>query len=73
MDNFRLSKRNDSTITYFSDINKDGRVDVNDVVALVNILLNKNLDQYDLDAADVDRNDERNLADVTALVNWLQK
>ena len=73
VDNFRLSKRNDSTITYFSDINKDGRVDVNDVVALVNILLNKNLDQYDLDAADVDRNNERNLADVTALVNWLQK
>ncbi|MBR4757174.1 MAG: hypothetical protein IK084_00035, partial [Bacteroidaceae bacterium] len=70
-DNFRLTKKGQVDITYFSDINKDGSVDAADVLSLVNILLNKDHEGCDLDAADVDKNGTRTLSDVTALVNFL--
>ena len=70
-DNFRLTKKGQVDIDYFSDINKDGSVDAADVLSLVNILLNKDHEGCDLDAADVDKNGTRTLSDVTALVNFL--
>ena len=72
-DNFRLTRKGGSVIEYYSDINMDGRVDVGDVEALVDILLQKNVDKYDLDAADVDKDGERRLNDVTELVNRILK
>lgn len=73
VDNFRLTKKGESVIEYYSDINKDGSVDVADVGALVDILLDKDVSRYDQNAADVDRSGEKTIADVTTLVNQIQK
>ena len=57
------------------DINRDGIVDAQDVQALVQILLHIEPmgSDYDYDAADVDGNGTRSLADVTALVNYINE
>ena len=70
-DNFRLIKKGETTVDYYSDINKDGAIDAADVVALVKILLDKDEDNCDLDAADVDKNGYHTISDVTTLVNFL--
>ena len=70
-DNFRLTKKGETTVDYYSDINKDGSIDSADVLSLVRVLLNKDTEDCDLDAADVDKNGTRTLSDVTALVNFL--
>lgn len=53
------------------DIVKDGKIDWNDLKALVKILLGITPagDNIDTDAADVNGDDETNIADVTKLVN----
>lgn len=49
------------------DVNRDRRVNVSDVTALVNMILG--LIPKDLDTADVDGNGRINVSDVTALIN----
>ena len=55
------------------DVNRDGEVDVNDITAMVNIILGKDNTQpymYDHDAAELDgNNDEITVGDLTVLVN----
>ncbi len=54
------------------DVNRDGKISIADVTALVNIILGKdNVQpyQYDHEAANVNRDGLINIADVTALVN----
>jgi len=51
------------------DVNSDGRVNISDVTALVNYLLNGN--EIDEDAADVNSDGRINVSDVTALINGL--
>ena len=51
--------------TLVGDINGDGIVDVSDVTALVNAILNSTTDG----ACDLDANGEVNVSDVTTLVN----
>ena len=53
------------------DVNRDGEVTIADLTALVNILLGKDTEGYNLDAADVNSDGGRTIADVTALVNIL--
>ena len=55
------------------DIVKDGKIDWNDLKALVKILLGITPvgDNIDSDAADVNGDEETNIADVTRLVNKL--
>lgn len=55
------------------DIVKDGKIDWNDLKALVKILLGITPagDNIDSDAADVNGDDETNIADVTKLVNMI--
>ena len=53
------------------DVNRDGKVDIADVTALVDIILGKDTDEenYDHNAADVNEDDNITITDVTALVN----
>ena len=53
------------------DVNHDGKVNIADVTALVDIILGKDTDEenYDHDAADVNEDDDITITDVTALVN----
>ena len=53
------------------DVNGDGILDVADVTALVDIILNVGTTSYNLKAADVDKNEKITVADVTALVDLI--
>ena len=54
------------------DVNRDGEVDVNDITAMVNIILGKDDTEpytYDHEAAELDGNDGITVGDLTVLVN----
>ena len=56
----------------WGDVNRDGEVDVNDITAMVNIILNKDNTQpytYDHEAAELDDNNGITVGDLTVLVN----
>ncbi|MBR5036303.1 MAG: BspA family leucine-rich repeat surface protein [Prevotella sp.] len=56
------------------DVNKDGSITIDDVTALVSIILGKdNSGTYDKRAADVNKDSTITIADVTALVNIIQE
>lgn len=56
------------------DVNKDGFVDVDDVVATINIIQGRDPDfDYDYVAADLDGNGEYDVEDVTAIINIIQE
>ena len=52
------------------DVNMDGNVNINDVTALINYLLN-NIEGISLENADVKSDGNVNISDVTELINWL--
>ena len=61
-------------LSFVGDVNRDGKVSVADVNALVEIVLGKvteanNTKNYDFEAAHVNADEEITIADVTALVN----
>jgi hypothetical protein len=60
-------------LTLKGDVNRDGKVSVADVTALVNIILGKATEgdthNYDFEAAHVNADEDITIADVTALVN----
>lgn len=56
--------------TLRGDVNRDGKVDIADLTALVNYLITQE-GEYDLDAADMNQDDEVNTDDVEPLVNLL--
>ncbi|MBP5380872.1 MAG: dockerin type I repeat-containing protein [Bacteroidaceae bacterium] len=64
-DTFRLTRQVEVT----HDVNKDGDITIDDVVAIVKHLLGKTPTEFDATAADVNNSEGINLADVTALVN----
>ena len=69
----QLYRRIAST-TLTGDVNKDGKVTIADVTALVNIILGKDSTEpyeYDHEAADVNGDSKITVSDVTALVNLL--
>ena len=51
------------------DVNRDGEVDVNDITAMVNIILGRGNDNYDYEAAELDDNNGITVGDLTVLVN----
>ena len=52
------------------DVNRDRKVDITDVTALVDIVLDKDKEElYDHEAADIDGDNDTTITDVTALVN----
>lgn len=53
------------------DVNMDGKVSIDDVTNLIDILLGSVLTVYDMNAADVDRDGKVTIADVTALIDML--
>ena len=53
------------------DVNMDGKVGIDDVTALIDILLGSVLIDYDMNAADVDRDGRLTINDVTALIDML--
>ena len=53
------------------DVNMDGKVSIDDVTDLIDILLGSVLTVYDMNAADVDRDGKITIADVTALIDML--
>jgi len=58
--------------TLWGDVNRDKKITIADVTALVNIILGKDSTEpyvYDHEAADVNRDKSITIADVTALVN----
>ena len=68
------------TVTYKSttpsiegDVNKDGKLTIADVTALVNIILGHPGEDVDMDAANVNGDEKVTIADVTALVNKILK
>ena len=55
------------------DVNKDGGIDVGDVVATVNIIQGRDSGfDYDYNAADIDGNGTYDVTDVTGIVNIIQ-
>ena len=59
-------------VSIAGDVNKDGRVDISDVTALIDIVLGKGSTQpyqNDHDAADVNDDDNIDISDVTALID----
>lgn len=71
IDDIKLVSVAEEPTTTPGDIVKDGKTDWNDLKALVKILLGITPagDNIDTDAADVNGDDETNIADVTKLVN----
>ena len=64
----------DIVLSLKGDVNRDGKVDVADITALVNIILNKatypkDVEFYDFDAANVNGDELISIPDLTALVN----
>ena len=55
------------------DVNIDGTVDINDVTALINILLTGATDGVDLEAANCNLEGGVDINDVTVLINYLLK
>ena len=53
------------------DVNADGEVNIGDVTALIDYLLNDNAAGINLQAADVQGDGEINIGDVTALIDLL--
>ena len=53
------------------DVNKDGKVSIADVTALVNLLLTNNTDITQYPEADMNESGDITIADVTALINYL--
>ena len=53
------------------DVNMDGRISIDDVTDLIDILLGSVLTVYDMAAADVDQNGRLNIDDVTTLIDML--
>lgn len=53
------------------DVNMDGRVSIDDVTDLIDILLGSVLTVYDMAAADVDQNGKLTIDDVTTLIDML--
>lgn len=70
IDNFRLFRIHPSFL--IGDVTGDGNKNAQDVAAIVNIILGRPLQTYNLNAADVNRNGSTTLADVTMLTNQLQ-
>ena len=70
IDNFRLFRIHPSFL--IGDVTGDGNKNAQDVAAIVNIILGRPLQYYNLNAADVNRNGSTTLADVTMLTNQLQ-
>lgn len=73
IDDIKLVSVAEEPTTTPGDIVKDGKIDWNDLKALVKILLGITPagDNIDSDAADVNGDDETNIADVTRLVNMI--
>ena len=73
IDDIKLVSVAEEPTTTPGDIVKDGKVDWNDLKALVKILLGITPadDNIDSDAADVNGDDKTNIADVTKLVNMI--
>lgn len=57
--------------TMIGDVNKDGSVNIADVTALIDYLLNGDGSSIDLEAANVAQDGDINIADVTALIDRL--
>ncbi|MBO7115724.1 MAG: leucine-rich repeat protein [Prevotella sp.] len=55
------------------DANKDKQVNVTDIVAMVNYIMNKPSTDFDFDAADVNEDGEVNVTDIVATVNIIMK
>ena len=53
------------------DVNKDGKVSIADVTALINYLLSGDDSNINLQAADSNENGEVRISDVTTLINYL--
>ncbi len=53
------------------DANNDGKVDVNDVTTVINYILKKNPDPFNLDNANVNGDDAVDVMDVTAIINLI--
>ena len=67
LDNVSLTIAND----LHGDVNNDRRVNITDVTALINYLLNGDASVINLALADIDGNGNINITDVTALINYL--
>ena len=53
------------------DVNKDGKVNISDVTALINLLLTNNTDMVEHPEGDMNESGDLTISDVTALVNYL--
>lgn len=67
-------KFNPILLSLVGDVDRDGKISIGDVTALVNIILGKatypkDNDKYDFEAAEVDGDKKISIADVTKLVN----
>ena len=67
------NKLEDIVMSLKGDINRDGKIDIADITAMINIILTRakypdDVDNYDFDAANLNNDGMINIADLTALV-----
>ena len=60
-----------SPVITIGDVNGDGEINISDVVALIDYLLNGTADGINLDAADIDTDGAITISDVTTLIDLL--
>ena len=68
---FILDETNPVLLSLVGDVTRDGKVNISDVTAQIDIILGKDTpeDNYDYDAADVDGNGVIKIKDVTDLID----
>lgn len=72
-DNFKLMYLGPVSTFKPGDVTGDGIMNLQDVIAIINIIFGRPLPTYNLAAADVNNDGNTTLADVTALVNLIQQ
>jgi hypothetical protein len=66
-----LAKMYFSTSSIIGDVNRDGYVNISDVICIINYILNGDGSKIDLEAAELNGDGTINISDATKLINMI--
>ena len=66
-----LAKMYFSTSSIIGDVNRDGYVNISDVICIINYILNGDGSNIDLEAAELNGDGTINISDATKLINMI--
>lgn len=66
-----LAKMYFSTSSIIGDVNRDGSVNISDVICIINYILNGDGSNIDLEAAELNGDGTINISDATKLINMI--